>query len=190
MSTANRPGRTGGFPLKRVLLLLAVFVAGMLVLGGVNGFFAYTNKTEFCTSCHTMQWNHEEYKTTAHFNNASGVQTGCADCHVPKEFGPKVWSKLVATKDIYHHVIGTIDTKEKFEEHRWEMANRVWDKMRATDSRECRGCHDIQNMDLELQTRIARNKHSSALEKGQTCIDCHQGIAHRQPDPPLEDIQL
>ncbi|MCW8875051.1 MAG: NapC/NirT family cytochrome c [Gammaproteobacteria bacterium] len=190
MSSAKGPGRSGGFPLKRFVVFLVVFVSGMLVLGGVNGFFAYTNTTEFCTSCHTMQWNYEEYEKTAHFKNTSGVQAGCADCHVPKDFGPKVWSKLVATKDIYHQIIGTIDTREKFEAHRWDMANRVWEKMEATDSRECRSCHELEDMDLTTQSKIAENKHVRAEMEGKTCIQCHQGIAHERPDPPLDDIQL
>jgi cytochrome c-type protein NapC len=83
-----------------------------------------------------------------------------------------------------HEILGTVDTKEKYEEHRWDMASRVWAKMKASDSRECRSCHNFDNMDLSGQTRMARNKHSRATMKGQTCIDCHKGIAHLEPDEP------
>ena len=64
------------------------------------------------------------------------------------------------------------------------MASRVWAKMKATDSRECRSCHDFAHMALDTQSRSARARHSSAPDKGETCIDCHQGIAHTLPDEP------
>ena len=169
---------------KKILIGLALMLVGAFALGGVNTFFAYTNRTEFCTSCHSMQGNLEEYKETVHYKNASGVQAGCADCHVPKEFFPKVAAKLMAAKDVYHEVMGTVDTPEKFEQHRWDMATRVWAKMKASDSRECRTCHDFSNMDLSAQGRSARNKHARAPMRGKTCIDCHKGIAHIYPDEP------
>ena len=65
-----------------------------------------------------------------------------------------------------------------------ELAKHVWDRMKKTDSRECRNCHDFGSMDLELQDKSARKKHipERALEKGETCIDCHKGIAHELPE--------
>lgn len=143
-----------------------------------------TNDMEFCVSCHSMQNNYKEYKETIHYKNPSGVQATCADCHVPKQLGPKLWAKLVAAKDVYHEIVGTIDTEEKFNQHRWEMANRVWKKMKGTNSRECRNCHDFKNMQLDEQDKMARKKHEDAEEKGKTCIDCHKGIAHEEPDDP------
>lgn len=170
--------------MKKYIIGFALFVGGALAFAGVNGFFAYTNTTEFCTSCHTMRWNYEEYKETKHFKNRVGVQAQCADCHVPKEFGPKVLAKIIAVKDIYHQLVGTIDTEEKFQAHRWDMANRVWDKMKATDSRECRTCHEYEDMDFSVQGRSARRKHEAAPTRGKTCIDCHKGIVHYMPDEP------
>ena len=176
--------------MKKIFVGTALFIAGALALGGANAFFSYTNEMTFCTSCHTMRWNFEEYKQTVHYKNPSGVRATCSDCHVPKDFLPKIYAKVVAVKDIYHEIVGTVDTKEKFVEHKWAMANRVWDRLKATDSRECRSCHDFKNMDLSGQSRMARKKHGRADMKGQTCIDCHQGIAHSEPDPPLDEIEL
>ncbi|MEO5343114.1 MAG: NapC/NirT family cytochrome c [Gammaproteobacteria bacterium SHHR-1] len=156
----------------------------MVSLAGVNGFFAVTNQMEFCTSCHSMKVNLEEYQETAHFKSASGVQATCADCHVPKAFFPKVKAKLLAAKDVYHEIMGTVDTSEKYEAHRWDMANAVWDRMKANDSRECRSCHAFENMDLSAQGRSARRKHPRGMEAGETCIDCHKGVAHYMPYEP------
>lgn len=162
-----------------------LFALGAVAFLGIavtfNTVLEATNKTEFCISCHTMQTNYEEYKKSAHYANRTGVRVECADCHVPQDFGPKMWAKLVAAKDVFHQVIGTIDTPEKFEAHRMAMAQRVWDKMEATGSRECRSCHDFQAMDFQWQGRRSAVRHQSAMEEGKTCINCHQGVVHSLP---------
>ena len=170
--------------IKRTTLVFIVFLASALFFGGANVALDSTSSIEFCTSCHSMKTNYEEYKETIHFKSPSGVRATCSDCHVPKPLGPKLLAKLIAAKDVYHEIVGTIDTDEKFEARRWEMANRVWKKMKETDSRECRSCHKFDAMELKEQDRIARKKHESMQEKGKTCIDCHKGIAHEEPDEP------
>lgn len=170
-----------------LILIAVVFIAGVVATGLFNVGLSSTNELEFCTGCHTMQTNYKELQESVHFKNASGVKATCADCHVPKAFIPKMIAKVMAAKDVYHEILGTIDTPEKFETHRWEMANRVWDKMKATDSRECRSCHSFDNMDLSEQDRSARKRHAAAEDKGLTCIDCHKGIAHEEPDEPEEE---
>lgn len=172
--------------MKKYLVGLALLATGALALAGVNGFFVHTNTTEFCISCHTMQGNHDEYRETVHYKNRSGVQTQCADCHVPVDFLPRLAAKVNAVKDIYHQLVGTVDTRDKFEARRWDMANRVWARMKASDSRECRSCHQLQNMALGEQSRSARKRHEQAPANGKTCIDCHKGVVHQLPDEPDE----
>lgn len=170
-----------------------VFIAGGLFGSGIvfaalfNVALSFTNEMAFCTSCHSMKINLEEYKETPHYKSASGVRTTCADCHVPKPFIPKMVAKVMAYKDVMHEILGTIDTKEKYEAHRWDMASRVWAKMKANDSRECRSCHNWDAMDLSEQERVARKRHGRAQDDGDTCIDCHKGIAHEEPDEPEEE---
>lgn len=168
------------------LIVLALGVGvGIVFWGGFHTAMEMSNSMEFCIACHEMRDTvYQEYKETEHFKNPSGVQATCADCHVPREWIHKVVRKIQATSELYHKALGTIDTPEKFEAKRWEMANRVWDKMRATDSRECRNCHDFEAMDLSEQDRSARKKHAKAPVDGKTCIDCHKGLAHEYPDRP------
>lgn len=179
MSESRKSSRS-----KWPLALLLVFLAGIGFAAVFNTGMSYSNRMELCVSCHSLQVPYEEYKQTVHYQNASGVQATCADCHVAKEFGAKLYAKVLAAKDVYHEFIGTIDTPEKFEAHRWEMANRVWERMKAEDSRTCRSCHDYATMDLSAQSRSARSRHSAAQDRGQTCIDCHKGIAHELPEAP------
>ena len=171
---------------KTLVAALLIFAAGIGFAAFFNTGVAYTNEMEFCTSCHSMQVNLEEYKQTIHYKNPSGVQATCSDCHVPKEFLPKMVAKVMAAKDVYHEILGTVDTPEKYEAHRWGMASAVWAKMKSSNSRECLSCHKLENMDLAEQDRTARSKHGNALDDGQTCIDCHKGIAHELPDEPEE----
>ena len=170
-----------------LVVVVLAFAAGILATGLFNVGLSATNEMEFCTSCHSMQTPFGEYQKTAHYKSASGVRAACADCHVPKEFGPKMVAKILAYKDVLHEILGTIDTPEKYEQHRWDMANRVWAKMKASNSRECRSCHNFSQMDLSAQDRMARKRHARAEDEGKTCIDCHKGIAHTEPDDPNEE---
>jgi len=171
-----------------VLVLVVGVGAGVIFWGGFNTAMEVSNEMAFCIGCHEMRETvYEEYKESLHYRNTSGVQATCADCHVPREWVHKVVRKVKATNELYHKALGTIDTPEKFEAKRWVMANRVWDNMRETDSRECRNCHDLSAMDLEEQDRSARKKHAKAEEQGKTCIDCHKGIAHDYPRRPKDD---
>jgi len=162
-----------------------MFAIGIIFWGGFNTAMEMTSTLEFCTSCHEMAPVYEEYQQTVHFKNASGVRAICSDCHVPKPWHLKVMRKIQATfNEVPHAILGTINTPEKFEAHRAEMAENVWAVMRASDSRECRNCHALETMNLEEQDRIAAKRHTleRKLEKGETCIDCHQGIAHKLPE--------
>ncbi|MFW2439625.1 MAG: NapC/NirT family cytochrome c [Arenicellales bacterium] len=160
-------------------------IIGIIFWGGFNTVLEATNTMEFCISCHEMRDNvYQEYKETTHFKNPAGVPATCSDCHVPRPWIYKIVRKVKATNELYHKMLGTIDTPEKFEAHRLVMAKRVWATMKESDSRECRNCHNFASMDLSEQDRYARKRHERALVKGQTCIDCHQGIAHELPEEP------
>jgi cytochrome c-type protein NapC len=122
-----------------------------------------------------------EYQKTIHYSNRSGVRAACPDCHVPHEWGPKIWRKMQASFELWGKITGKVDTKEKFEAHRLEMATTEWNRMKAVNSRECRNCHSFDAMSEEKQDRQAFRKHTKAVEEGKTCIDCHKGIAHDLP---------
>lgn len=167
-------------------ILIAGFLAGILFWGGFHWTLEMTNTEEFCVSCHSMETNLGEYRQTIHYNNHSGVRAICSDCHVPKEWQHKIKAKVMAVKDVYHELAGTIGTEEKYEDHRLHMASVVWTKMKKSDSRECRNCHNFEYMDFTIQETRAASEHQRALDTGMTCIDCHQGIAHSLPPGYLE----
>jgi cytochrome c-type protein NapC len=170
-----------------ILGVLAIFAAGVVFAGAFTWGLEYTNRTEFCTSCHSMQTNLNELQEKLHWKSVSGVHAGCADCHVPKDFKNKMIAKVMAAKDVYHEIMGTIDTPEKYEARRLQMAEAVWAKMKASGSRECKSCHSFAHMDFSEQDKFARRKHQNADDRGQSCIDCHKGIGHKLPKDASEE---
>lgn len=161
----------------------ALLVGGLLLAAGAAG-LAWTNTEQFCIGCHEMRDNvYAEFKGTIHDTNRSGVRAICSDCHVPRQPGPMLVRKVRATFELYgHFVSGVIDTKEKFQAHRYELAKRVWIRMKETDSLECRNCHHADAMSSELQSERAKTRHAKGKAEGKTCIDCHFGIAHHEPE--------
>lgn len=170
---------------------MVFFMAGIIFWGGFNTAMEVTNTMEFCVGCHEMKVNvYEEYKPTQHYSNRTGVRAGCPDCHVPDPWFHKIVRKIQASNEVYHKIIGTIDTPEKFDQHRLAMAKRVWKMMKETDSRECRNCHNFESMAPQFQTPRARHQHLNAFKEGQTCIDCHKGVAHNDISNMLTDEEL
>lgn len=162
-------------------LILVSAIGGILFWGGFNVALEKTNTEEFCSSCH-MNDVVPEYRASVHYSNRSGVKADCADCHLPHEFVPKWTRKIVASREVFAHLTGKVDTKEKFEAHRLEMAEREWARMKANNSQECRNCHNFADMDFTKQKTVASKMHAMAEKEGKTCIDCHKGIAHQLPN--------
>jgi cytochrome c-type protein NapC len=165
-------------------LVLGGFIAGILFWGGFNTAVEITNTETFCISCHEMRNNvYEELKTTIHFSNRSGVRATCPDCHVPHQWSDKMARKMAASKEVWGKLFGTIATRDKFLDHRRELAENEWARFKANDSLECRNCHNFDYMDFSVQSSRASEQHSTSLASGEkTCIDCHKGIAHELPD--------
>jgi cytochrome c-type protein NapC len=165
-------------------LTLGGFIAGVIFWGAFNTALEATNTEAFCTGCHEMRDNvFQELKTTIHYTNRSGVRATCPNCHVPHDWTDKIARKMQASKEVWGKLFGTIDTREKFLDHRLELAEHEWARLKANDSLECRNCHNYTSMDLTRQSSRAAEIHQRWLGSGEkTCIDCHKGIAHHLPD--------
>jgi cytochrome c-type protein NapC len=159
------------------------FVLGIVFWGGFNTAMEWTNREAFCISCHEMRDNvYVEYRNTIHYQNRTGVRATCPDCHVPKEWVPKIIRKVQASNELLHKALGSIDTPEKFNAKRAELAGHEWARMKANNSQECRNCHNFNSMDYAEQNKRSAAKHQEAVNQGMTCIDCHKGIAHTLPE--------
>ena len=166
----------------KFLTALCLMGIGAAALWGTQFIMHKTSSQEFCISCHSMSQPKEEWGSSSHFSNAKGIRAECADCHVPQEGWHYVKAKFIALKDVWYEMQGKLDSKEKYEAHRAELAKIVWDDMKATGSETCRSCHSFDAMDFSQQPKVAKQMHMDAVKNGQTCIDCHKGIVHFLPE--------
>lgn len=168
-------------------LLVVGGFGGIIFWGGFNTAMEATNTMEFCISCHEMRNTvYEEYKKTIHYSNRTGVRAICSDCHVPKEWTAKVMRKIEATNELWHKMLGSVDTPEKFDAKRLELAKHEWARLKKNDSLECRNCHGYEGMKTEVQKPRAKKYHELGQKNNETCIDCHKGIAHKPVHKQLE----
>ncbi|AAU37194.1 NapC/NirT family cytochrome c [[Mannheimia] succiniciproducens] len=159
-----------------------LLVIGALLLLGSQYVMKATSSTEFCVSCHSMEYPAEEWKASGHFSNTKGIRAECADCHIPHDGIDYVKAKVIALKDVWFTLTNKIPDRATFEEQRGELAQRVWDEMKANDSATCRSCHNEDAMIVSEQSDSAQKMHKLAKETNQTCIDCHKGLVHFMPE--------
>lgn len=171
--------------------VLSLIVIGILIgaagVIGTDAMVKATGTVEFCGgACHSMRaFTLPEYKQSAHYANASGVVATCSDCHVPHRYPEKLWYKAKAgIRDIVQESRGAIATAELYEKERWRLANSVWSEMKANDSANCRYCHQFSAETVAKQKSAAQKMHKMVLDKKGTCIDCHKGVAHKEPEEP------
>ncbi len=169
-----------------IVVLAVGLILGLTAFFSAGSFMVYANSEKFCaTSCHEMSYLAVEHKGTIHDTNRTGVRATCNDCHVPHGYITNYLAKLNLFNDYWgHFVTHSIDSKEKFEAKRSELAVKVWVYMKQNDSRECRHCHTSAKMDAEKQTEKAKARHEKLRTEGLTCIDCHFAIAHAEPNGP------
>ena len=164
------------------VLTLGGFVAGIVFWGGFNTALEVTNTEKFCISCHSMRDTvYPELQGTIHWENNAGVRATCPDCHVPHNWTDKIARKMQASKEVFGAIVGTIDTPEKFEAKRLELAQHEWKRFAANKSLECKSCHSYDSMKWDEMSPRAQVQMKQAAAKDQSCIDCHKGIAHHLP---------
>jgi cytochrome c-type protein NapC len=164
--------------------LLVLIGAGLVIGIGGSGVFAvamhFTSTNAFCSSCHEQNIV-PEWKQSFHYVNPVGFTAGCGDCHEPRDPAGLMLRKLAAVDEVWNQLLGTIDTPEKFEANRLRLAQKEWARLRADNSQECRNCHQVQQMQDPANSSLP-TMHKTVIANGQTCIDCHKGVAHKAPN--------
>ena len=165
--------------------LLTGALLGIVLLGVVFGGEAALSTNEFCTSCHSMTYPHEELKESTHYG-ALGVNPGCKDCHIPqgfKNFHLAVYTHVVdGARELWLEMVNDYSTLEKFNERRLIMAHDARMNLKKWDSVTCRDCH--RNPDPPGED--AQAAHKKMETHGATCIDCHQNLVH--DEVPMTDL--
>lgn len=136
-------------------VLLALVIAGVILIPliplAVRGAWTYTNKPEFCISCHVMKGEYRNWTHSSHRNWA-----GCSDCHVPQE---SIVTKLAGkTRDGIYHGYAYLLNKDP-------VLIRISKHGGDAVMSNCVRCHE------QLVASILHNGERK-------CWECHRGIAH------------
>jgi len=160
-------------------------IAGVLIALSAEQFDHFTTTDQFCTSCHAMKAyiaESETYQTSSHRSHTSGVQPGCADCHIPKGLVIATYTHIAdGLSDLWGQFNYDYDDPAVWEEQRARLAHAVRDTMRANDSITCRNCH-VEIL-IKPQRKRGQKQHEMARKNGMTCIDCHFNLVHDEVEP-------
>lgn len=137
-------------------------VVAVLLLAAFVGSSLYTDRSQFCSTCHEMVPYGAAWGDGQHADNAQ-----CVDCHVDAGLPARLSHKFVALKEVYEHFAG--DTK--------------FPRPAAPDvpSERCVRCHpDVPD------TLSNGFPHAEHAKKG-TCAECHFDAGHSVSTQALKD---
>lgn len=174
-------------PISLGVILLVGMLIGVFSTVSFDRTMEVVGSNEFCISCHEMENTpYKEYLLSTHYSNDSGVQATCSDCHTPKAFVPMMVRKMEASKEVYGNLMGVIDTPEKYESRRLQMAETEWARMRGQNSVTCLECHNPALMQKSFMATF----HVSSLDDKKACIDCHKGVVHKLPVSTAKPVRV
>ena len=152
-----------------------------------------TSTDAFCSnSCHMMTdyvAYEPSYVNSPHRTTYTGIQAGCADCHIPDGLLAATWTHTISgIKDTWSLLANDFSTKEKWNKHRAKMAYQVRDRMLENDSENCRSCHEQDALKPKRARGVRR--HELAQQNNVTCIACHYNLVHEQIAPRAEFLRI
>lgn len=134
--------------------LVLGLVCGVVLSGVFAWSITYTDKREFCASCHIMQEAARTQKMSPHANLT------CNECHAPHALLAKVPFKVqAAAADIYGNMTGA------------DLPIPPHKKYRDVVRQNCINCHAPVNTTVQ------------SMNIKPYCTDCHRGVAHMPMNP-------
>ena len=171
--------------------MIVAAVALVFLIGGAIAFEPVTRNLvandALCSYCH-LEW---EFDPTVRDSlsvpmkaTAEGDEiVHCVDCHIPEGMAGSIYAYLhfASVTDFFGH-IRDLETERAgaYLTPRAITSYRVRDRFFEYDSPTCRGCHDLAKM-AEADAK-SQPVHKRALEKKQTCIQCHTNLVHTPVD--------
>ncbi len=143
-------------PLNKWKLLFISIITFIFIVFFTYGVVAGTSTNTFCASCHEMSPEYTTHVFTAH------SEQKCVSCHIETGIANTVTAKVMAMKELYHHVTKTVP-------------DPIYPTMVVRDTT-CLSCHS-QNRNVTPSNDLIVN-HSGHIDVGIPCITCHAGVAH------------
>lgn len=163
-----------------LLTLLMGIATGAAIILGANKALVVTSTDEFCQSCHIHTHADEAWTKSPHYHNASGVRTGCVDCHLPPKGNLKHLSAKIRTglHDLYAY---------HFKDHEsidWDSKRQLEHAVKIVFNESCLHCH--QNLFPKGLSDEGGTAHlyyeQNAQKLNLQCINCHLDVGHYNPN--------
>lgn len=189
-------------------LLVIGIVVGIVISASTVSVVQWAGSDKFCTTwCHSMDGVAYAWKQGQHARTPTGVTAGCSDCHLLNETNhpltPIAYTQLLFAKaeagfvSLIGEIKGNYSTPEKWLERRKVTEKRVLDTMVGNNFKNCRGCHNLEEMYDAKKPMIAQF-HKGFIDKPTNCVQCHKTAGHNYKEvdayiaenkkfPPLED---
>jgi len=162
---------------KLLLVLFAGFVIGLLFTIYTNKALEYTSTNESCEVCHVHPHVFDSWKLSTHYDNPSGFQARCVDCHLPPKGEGYLKEKMIAgARDIYGVVF------KDSADFNWEQKSTLEYAQHHVFKESCTHCH--QNLFPLTLTKEGQDAHLyySQKEDELRCINCHLHVGHYDPN--------
>jgi formylglycine-generating enzyme required for sulfatase activity/nitrate/TMAO reductase-like tetraheme cytochrome c subunit len=168
--------------LRRLFKLLLNKVSLGILIGiglAIGGFTAseYTSTDHFCAACHIHPQATQTWKRSTHYDNPSGIQVHCVECHLPPGGFDYYWAKLgTGLRDVY----GLLFKDE--EDFNWEEKSQLDHAKHFTYKASCVACHaNLFPLGLSRKGDEA-HLYYSRNEEELRCINCHLHVGHHDPN--------
>ncbi|MBN1479979.1 hypothetical protein EH223_18785 [candidate division KSB1 bacterium] len=162
---------------KRRLRKLGFFIGliiGILLILGIEEGAQITSTDEFCDSCHIHPHSTQTWRTSPHYDNASGIYVHCVDCHLPPKTSFQYYTAKAVTgaRDVY----GTLFKDP--EKLNWEEKSKLEHAIKHTYEASCKRCHqNLFPIGLSQKGEKAHLYYDRNPEKV-NCLNCHLRSGH------------
>ncbi len=163
---------------KHLLLALFLgFVIGLLATLYTNKLMEYTSTNESCAICHVHPHVFDSWKLSTHYDNPSGFQVRCVDCHLPPKGQGYMKEKMIAAaRDVYGLVF------KDSADYNWEQKSTFEYAQHHVFKSSCVHCHrNLFPLTLSKEGQDA-HLYYSQNEEELRCINCHLHVGHYDPN--------
>jgi len=161
-------------------MLISGMVLGAGLILVVNRMVIKTSTNEYCQSCHIHTVADNTWPQSVHYQNQSGVRTGCVECHLPPHGDFKHFSTKVKT-GIHDFLAYHFKDSASFD---WESKRQLEHAVNFVYNESCIRCHEnLYPKGITEDGGTAHLYYDQHAEKlDLQCINCHLNAGHYLPN--------
>ena len=161
---------------KYVPVIIGMVIASLVIFAG-NKLVVKTSESEYCASCHVHPQATQSWKRSTHYDNKTGIQVKCVDCHLPPHGdGYLVEKTKTGIRDVWGKLF------KDSASFNWEAKSQIEFAKGHVFESSCIECHK-NNFPIGLtpkgmEAHLYYENHVDDLH----CINCHITVGHYDPD--------